>query len=100
MKFKPCVRRLSNRTCSELYQLFPTGMLVSVTPVNCGNGSSSCWRVVVAPLMLVEGSSPENGLGTLLVRLGDALPPYSSNCAVETALRFCETSMELLRLPT
>src|SRR5579872_3999066 len=104
--FSPCVSRFSQRTCSELYQLLPTGRLLSVSPVNCGYGSSNCCRVVLALFRLVAGSRPAKGLAygqsvevaeQASVRLGDALPPYCRSWAIVTESRLCETGSSWLR---
>src|SRR6059036_1589931 len=55
------VKRFSSLNCAELYTLVPSSSYVRMLP-NCGNGRSSCERAIVAPLKLVPGSKPWNGL--------------------------------------
>src|SRR2546428_8153075 len=63
----PFTKRRSSFVCKDLYWVLPSVALV-VTPVNCGNGRSSCDRATVAPVMVVPGNRPANGFATVAAR--------------------------------
>ena len=70
---------------------------------NCGNGRSSCWRLMVAVLRPVPGTRPAKGLGSWVERY-DGFPPSASMALSRSErgseLMFVLTASLLTLLPT